>query len=38
MPLGLHYTKGQVKCEIGLASGKKIHDKRGMEKNGIREG
>ena len=33
VPLNLHYTKGRVKCEIGLAKGKKLHDKRDTEKN-----
>jgi len=28
LPLDLHYTKGRVKCEIGLGKGKKQHDKR----------
>jgi len=28
VPLNLHYTKGRVKLEIGLAKGKKQHDKR----------
>jgi SsrA-binding protein len=32
VPLNLHYTKGRVKCEIGLAKGKKQHDKRETEK------
>lgn len=32
VPLNLHYTKGRVKCEIGLAKGKKQHDKRESEK------
>ncbi|BBE09033.1 MAG: SsrA-binding protein [Glomeribacter sp. 1016415] len=32
VPLDLHYTKGRVKCEIGLAKGKKMHDKRETEK------
>ncbi len=32
VPLNLHYTKGRVKCEIGLAKGKKQHDKRDTEK------
>lgn len=33
VPLNLHYSKGRVKCEIGLAKGKKQHDKRETEKN-----
>jgi len=32
VPLNLHYTKGRVKCEVGLAKGKKQHDKRESEK------
>jgi SsrA-binding protein len=32
VPLNLHYLKGRVKCEIGLAKGKKQHDKRDSEK------
>jgi len=28
VPLNLHYKGGRVKCEIGLAKGKKQHDKR----------
>ncbi|MEN9946454.1 MAG: hypothetical protein RLZZ293_840 [Pseudomonadota bacterium] len=30
--LDLHYKKGLVKAEIGLAKGKKLHDKRATEK------
>ena len=33
VPLDLHFTKGRVKVEIGLAKGKKQHDKRETEKN-----
>ena len=33
VPLDLHYTKGRVKLEIGLAKGKKQHDKREAEKD-----
>jgi len=33
VPLNLHYKAGRVKCEIGLAKGKKQHDKRETEKN-----
>ena len=33
VPLNLHYTRGRVKCEIGLAKGKKLYDKRETEKN-----
>ncbi|MCP1572249.1 SsrA-binding protein [Herbaspirillum rubrisubalbicans] len=32
VPLNLHYSKGRVKCDIGLAKGKKQHDKRETEK------
>ena len=32
VPLNLHYLKGRIKCEIGLAKGKKQHDKRQAEK------
>lgn len=32
VPINLHYTKGRIKCEIGLAKGKKQHDKRESEK------
>ena len=32
MPIDLHYLKGRIKLEIGLAKGKKMHDKREDEK------
>jgi len=32
MPLDLHYQRGRIKLEIGLAKGKKQHDKRESEK------
>jgi len=32
LPLDLHYTRGRIKLEIGLAKGKKQHDKRRAEK------
>ena len=32
VPLDLHFTKGRVKIAIGLAQGKKQHDKRDTEK------
>jgi len=32
VPLNLHYVRGRVKCDIGLAKGKKQHDKRETEK------
>ena len=33
VPLDLHYSKGRVKMAIGLAKGKKQHDKREAEKD-----
>ena len=33
VPLNLHYTKGRIKLDIGLAKGKKQHDKREAEKD-----
>jgi SsrA-binding protein len=33
VPLDLHYSKGRIKLEIGLAKGKKQHDKRAAEKD-----
>lgn len=36
MPLNMHFKGGRVKLEIGLAKGKKEHDKRATEKE--REG
>jgi SsrA-binding protein len=32
VPLNLHFSKGRIKLEIGLAKGKKQHDKRQSEK------
>jgi len=32
VPLDLHWTKGRVKIEVGLARGKKQHDKRATSK------
>lgn len=32
IPLDLHFTKGRIKLEIGLAKGKKEYDKRDTEK------
>jgi SsrA-binding protein len=32
VPLDMHYTRGRIKCEIGLAKGKKLFDKRETEK------
>ena len=32
VPLNLHFLIGRIKCQIGLAKGKKQHDKRETEK------
>ena len=32
VPLDVHYSRGKIKLEIGLAKGKKQHDKREAEK------
>ncbi len=32
VPLNLHFLNGRIKCQIGLAKGKKQHDKRETEK------
>jgi SsrA-binding protein len=32
VPLNMHFSKGRVKSEIGLARGKKQHDKREASK------
>jgi SsrA-binding protein len=32
IPIDMHYRKGRVKVEIGLARGKKLYDKREAEK------
>ncbi len=32
VPLNLHYAKGRIKVEIGLAKGKKQYDKRAAER------
>ena len=32
VPIDLHYSKGRIKAQIGLAKGKKLHDKRDSEK------
>lgn len=39
IPLDLHYTRGRIKAEIGLAKGKKQYDKRAdaLEKDSKRE-
>ena len=33
VPIDMHYVRGRVKLEIGLAKGKKQHDKREAEKD-----
>jgi SsrA-binding protein len=33
VPVDLHYSKGRIKLQIGLAKGKKQHDKRAAEKD-----
>jgi SsrA-binding protein len=33
LPLDLHFSRGRIKLEIGLAKGKKQHDKRASEKD-----
>lgn len=33
VPLNMHYAKGRIKLDIGLARGKKEHDKRATEKD-----
>ena len=32
VPIDMHFNKGKIKCEIGLAKGKKQYDKRQAEK------
>ena len=32
MPINLHYSRGRIKLDIGLAKGKKQHDKRATER------
>lgn len=32
VPLDMHFSKGRIKLEVGLAKGKKQHDKRDTEK------
>lgn len=32
VPLDLHYQRGRIKISIGLAKGKKLHDKRDAER------
>ena len=33
IPLNMHFLKGRIKLDIGLAKGKKEHDKRATEKD-----
>ncbi len=33
VPINLHFLRGRIKCEIGLAKGKKQHDKRDTERD-----
>ncbi|MBK6907087.1 MAG: SsrA-binding protein SmpB [Rhodocyclaceae bacterium] len=33
VPIDLHFTRGRVKLSVGLAKGKKQHDKRSTEKD-----
>jgi len=33
VPLNLHFKGGRIKCEVGLAKGKKQHDKRDTERD-----
>ncbi|MBI3935771.1 MAG: SsrA-binding protein SmpB [Betaproteobacteria bacterium] len=33
VPLDMHYSRGKIKIEIGLAKGKKQHDKREAQKD-----
>lgn len=33
VPLNLYWSKGKIKISIGLAKGKKLHDKRATEKD-----
>ena len=33
VPLDMHYTRGRIKVQIGLAKGKKQYDKRATEKD-----
>ena len=32
LPLDMHFKRGRIKLEVGLAKGKKQHDKRAVEK------
>jgi SsrA-binding protein len=33
VPLKVYFKNGRAKCEMALAKGKKVHDKRETEKN-----
>ncbi len=33
VPLDLHYSRGRIKLEVGLAKGKQLHDKRQDQKD-----
>ena len=33
VPIDMHFKQGRIKLEIGLAKGKKLHDKRDAEKD-----
>ena len=33
VPINLHFKKGRIKLEIGLAKGKKLHDKRQADRD-----
>ncbi|CAM8641346.1 SmpB tmRNA-binding protein [Burkholderiales bacterium] len=33
VPINLHYSRGRIKLEVGLAKGKRQHDKRATEKD-----
>ena len=33
VPINLHFAKGRIKLEIGLAKGKKLHDKREADRD-----
>ena len=33
VPINLHFKGGRIKCEVGLAKGKKMHDKRDTERD-----
>lgn len=33
VPINLHFQRGRIKLEVGLAKGKKLHDKRDAERD-----